>query len=97
MDETTIKLQFEKRGKSIGGKEKDFKNAIENAKVNVLWVKEKGSCVSEWLKKEMEYSKSKKFNLQNLSNFTAFCFVYFKFFLLMIYFDLFSIDKLFLS
>jgi hypothetical protein len=54
LDETTIKLQFEKRGKSIGGEEQDFKNAIETAKVNALWVKEKGSCVSEWLKKEME-------------------------------------------
>ncbi len=51
-DETPIRDLFERRGHELIDKAWDFKNAIENAKINSMWVKQQGPIVSEWLKKQ---------------------------------------------
>jgi hypothetical protein len=51
-DETPIRDLFERRGHELIDKAWDFKNAIENAKINAMWVKEQGPVVSQWLKKQ---------------------------------------------
>jgi hypothetical protein len=43
---------FERRGHELIDKVWDFKKAIENAKINAMWVKEQGPVVSEWLKEQ---------------------------------------------